>query len=86
MAEHEKGTGVLPIANIAAAIALLSGAVLYLAPLTSSRPNVEPGHDGSAWAPQDVEARLWQDPLEVTNTYQTALASHATTAAITMAR
>ena len=73
MPDKEKGPPVVPLANLAVLVAVLGGVVLYRAALTSSRPAIEPGHDGLAWGRQDVGARLWQDPLEVSGKHEEEL-------------
>jgi hypothetical protein len=70
--QTKKATGV-PLTNIAVLLALLGGVALYRLPLTSPRPGVEPGRGTVGWAEQDVDARLWQDPLEVSTKHRDSL-------------
>jgi hypothetical protein len=67
MANSDDKPSILPLANIASLVVLIGGIAFYLAPLTSSRPSAEPDHEVTAWGEQDVDARLWQDPLEASD-------------------
>src|SRR5215470_6686918 len=73
MAEQSKKATGLPLTNIAVLLALLGGVALYRLPLTSPRPGVEPGRGTVGWAQQDVDARLWQDPLDVSSKHREGL-------------
>ena len=70
--QTKKATGV-PLTNIAVLLALLGGVALYRLPLTSPRPGVEPARGSAGWSGQDVDARLWQDPLDVSSKHRDAL-------------
>ena len=73
MADQSKKATGLPLTNIAVLLALLGGVALYRLPLTSSRPGVEPARGSVGWSGQDVDARLWQDPLDVSSKHREAL-------------
>jgi hypothetical protein len=66
MSEREsKGGGSIPWANMAALfVAVVGGLSLLLEPLVSSRPQ-KGSRPVEAVGDQDVDARLWQDPLRV---------------------
>lgn len=53
----------LPWQGFAALAAAIAGAVLYFAPLDTSRPTDREGVPLPAEGDEDVNARLWQDPL-----------------------
>jgi hypothetical protein len=63
MAAPDTSPRILPLANIVAIFALIGSIAFYLAPLTSSRPSVEPGQGGGGWGDQNIDARLWEDPI-----------------------
>ena len=77
MARDEKKPAVVPLANIAVLAAFVGGLAMYLSPLTSARPSVEAAHNGDGWGDQDVDARLWQDPLEVASKHEDEVISQA---------
>jgi len=58
----------MPLATVAAS--LLAGGWLFFQPLTSSRPNMVEGVAEAQMSIQDVDARLWQDPLEASEAEQ----------------
>ena len=66
MAESEsKGGGSIPWVNLTALLMAVAGGIsLLLQPLVSSRPQ-KGSRPVEAIAEQDVDARLWQDPLRV---------------------
>jgi len=71
MADQTKKATSVPLANIAVLLAMLGGAALYrFLPLTSPRPVVEPARGTVGWGGQDVDARLWQDPLEASRKHR----------------
>jgi hypothetical protein len=74
MAEQDSNPSTFPLANIATLIVLIGGIAFYLAPLTSSRPSAEPGHEVTPWGNQDVDARLWQDPFEASDKHAQEIA------------
>ena len=53
----------LPWQGIAALTAVITGAVWYLTPINTSRPPAKSGLSLRVSSDQDVDARLWQDPL-----------------------
>jgi hypothetical protein len=61
----------LPWPAIAAALVAVGGVFLYLNPLETSRPAERTGLHLSFNHPQDVDARLWQDPLRTTAEHET---------------
>jgi hypothetical protein len=63
MAEDSGSPG-LPWASIMGVLAFAGGILFYFAPLTSSRPKGTSGLSADGFQDQDVNARLWQDPLE----------------------
>ena len=65
MAEDQKPKLDLPWGTLLPLIAVVAGIVAQFKPLVSSRPSI-PGEEGiEVIAEQDVDARLWQDPLVV---------------------
>ena len=65
MAQEDKGGGGnLPIASIVALVLFTSGLWVQHQPLQSDRPGVALKQQRDAEIHQDVDARLWQDPLE----------------------
>jgi hypothetical protein len=65
MAEDDKRKFDIPWATLLPIIAALAGIVVQFRPLVSERP-VVPGEKAvEVVAEQDVDARLWQDPLVV---------------------
>jgi hypothetical protein len=56
----------LPWPAIAATLVALGGVFVYLNPLETSRPKERTGLHINFNHPQDVDARLWQDPLRTT--------------------
>ena len=76
MAQAEKKpTPALPLTNLVVLVAFVGGLALYMRPLTSGRPNVETVRDAEGWGVQDVDARLWQDPLAVISKHQNEVAA-----------
>jgi hypothetical protein len=73
MAEQSKKATGVPLTNIAVLLALLGGVALYRLPLTSPRPGVEPARGSVGWSGQDVDARLWQDPLDASSKHRDTL-------------
>jgi hypothetical protein len=65
----------LPWPAIAAALVALGGVFLYLNPLQTSRPTQAGFPVGFNRDLQDVEARLWQDPLRTTAEHETQVQS-----------
>jgi hypothetical protein len=63
----------LPWATIAAALAATGGLFLYLNPLETSRPTERAGFHSDLDRHQDVDARLWQDPLRTTSEHESQM-------------
>ncbi len=65
MAEQDsKGGFNLPWMNLAAIFAVIAGGITALVePIVSSRPALKPNRSQRTFASQNVNARLWQDPL-----------------------
>jgi len=65
MSQEDKGSGSnLPVASIVALLLFASGLWVKHEPLQTDRPGVELKQQKDESVHQDVEARLWQDPLE----------------------
>lgn len=63
MAADKPDSSSFPLGNVLAIVLLVAGVVVHQLPLESKRPAV-PGAKGSSYENiQDVDARLWQDPL-----------------------
>ena len=65
----------LPWPAIMAALAAVGGVFLYLNPLETSRPAERTGFQLNLDSPQDVDARLWQDPLRTATEHETQVFS-----------
>ena len=65
MAEEQTRKFDLPWATLLPLIAILAGVVAQYKPLVSERPSVASEKTAPVIAAQDVDARLWQDPLGV---------------------
>ena len=64
MAQDSSGGGNIPIAPIIALLLFVGGMLVEHQPLQSNRPISQPRALTVPHYGQDVEARLWQDPLE----------------------
>jgi len=73
MAEQHTKPPVLPWFNLVMIAGLGGSLLFYLVPLTSSRPSAQPSQDTVSWHAQDVDARLWQDPFDVSAKHAGAL-------------
>jgi hypothetical protein len=71
MPEEEKGSPSFDLRTALLVGALIAGAYLIPTGLRSSRPVEKETLERTAIGDQIVPARLWQDPFEVTMTYQT---------------
>ncbi len=60
----------LPWATIVAIVAASTGFFLYLNPLQTSRPPERAGFHSDVDRPEDVDARLWQDPLRAASEHE----------------
>src|SRR5437762_1392051 len=65
MADDDKRKFDIPWATVLPLIAVLAGIVAQYKPLVSTRPPVPSEEAIPLTAKQDVEARLWQDPISV---------------------
>ena len=65
MADDDKWKFDIPWATVLSLIAVLGGIVAQYKPLVSTRPPVPSEKAIPLTAKQDVEARLWQDPISV---------------------
>src|SRR5437773_5297629 len=65
MADDDKRKFDIPWATVLSLIAVLGGIVAQYKPLVSTRPPVPSEKAIPLTAEQDVEARLWQDPISV---------------------
>src|SRR5712691_7737111 len=75
MNEEEKRKFELPWGTLLPVIAALAGIVAQYKPLVSTRPAVPSEKSIEVLADQDVDARLWQDPLSVSQKDKAALDS-----------
>jgi len=73
MAEDDKRKLDIPWATLLPVIAVLAGIVAQFKPLVSTRPAVPSEKSIEVFANQDVDARLWQDPLAVAQKEKAAL-------------
>jgi hypothetical protein len=71
--EKPRKTIDLPWPAIAAALVALGGVFVYLNPLQTSRPAERTGLHVNLNHLQNVDARLWQDPLRTTAEYETQM-------------
>lgn len=65
MPENNSGNFQIPWPTLVAAISALGGLVWYLGPLNSDRPTGSVGTSIKPPGYQEVDARLWQDPLDL---------------------
>jgi hypothetical protein len=65
MADNDKRKFDLPWATLLPLMAVLAGVVAQYKPLVSERPSVPSEKTAPVIAAQDVDARLWQDPIGV---------------------
>jgi hypothetical protein len=73
MAENDKQKFDLPWATLLPLIAVVAGIVAQYKPLVSSRPAVSSEKSVPVIAEQDVDARLWQDPIAVAQKQKSSL-------------
>src|SRR5947207_14028421 len=73
MAENEKRKLDIPWVTLLPIVAALAGVVAQYKPLVSVRPAVPSEKSVALAADQDVDARLWQDPLGVVQKERAAL-------------
>src|SRR6266498_5958871 len=65
MADDDKRKFDLPWGTLLPLLAVLAGVVAQYKPLVSERPSVPSEKAAPVIAEQDVDARLWQDPIGV---------------------
>src|SRR5262245_42338069 len=65
MADNDKRKIDIPWATVLPLIAVLAGVIVQYKPLVSERPAVPSEKSAPVIAEQDVDARLWQDPIGV---------------------
>src|SRR5215467_8925130 len=73
MADNDKRKFDLPWATLLPVAAVLAGIVVQYKPLVSERPSVPVEKTAPIIAAQDVDARLWQDPIGVAQKQKTLL-------------
>ena len=73
MAENDKRKFELPWTTLLPVLAALAGIVAQYKPLVSTRPPVPNEKPIPVTAEQDVDARLWQDPIAVAQKQETLL-------------
>ena len=73
MAENDKPKLDLPWGTLLPVAAVLAGIVVQYKPLVSERPSVPVEKTAPIIAAQDVDARLWQDPIGVAQKQKTLL-------------
>ena len=73
MAENNKPKFDLPWATLLPMLAVLAGVIATYKPLVSERPSVPSEKTAPVIAEQDVDARLWQDPIGVTQKQKSLL-------------
>src|SRR5258708_10899604 len=66
MADTDKRKVDLPWGTLLPLLAVLAGVIVQYKPLVSERPSVPSEKTAPVIAEQDVDARLWQDPIGVT--------------------
>ena len=75
MPEDDKRKFDIPWATLLPVIAVLAGVVAQFRPLVSMRPGVPGEKPIPVMAEQDVDARLWQDPIAVAQKQKSAVAA-----------
>src|SRR5215469_8814702 len=73
MAGNDKPKFDLPWATVLPLVAVLAGIIAQYKPLVSSRPAVPSEKSVPVIAEQDVDARLWQDPIAVAQKQNSSL-------------
>ena len=77
MADNDKRKFELPWATLLPLMAVLAGVVAQYKPLVSERPSVPSEKTAPVIAAQDVDARLWQDPIGVAQKQKSLLNQQA---------
>ena len=75
MPDNDKRKFDLPWATLLPLMAVLAGVVAQYRPLVSERPSVPSEKTAPVIAAQDVDARLWQDPIGVAQKQKSLLES-----------
>ena len=65
MADDDKRKFEIPWATLLPLLAALAGVIAQFRPLVSARPNIPSEKSIPVTAQQDVDARLWQDPIAI---------------------
>src|SRR5207244_11930650 len=73
MADNDKRKFDLPWGTLLPLVAILAGVVAQYKPLVSERPSVASEKTAPVIAAQDVDARLWQDPIRGAETQKALL-------------
>src|SRR6516165_8033654 len=73
MADSNKPKVDLPWGTLLPLLAVLAGVIATYKPLVSERPSVPSDRTAPVIAEQDVDARLWQDPIGVTQKQKSLL-------------
>lgn len=73
MAESDKPKFDIPWATLLPLVAIVAGIIAQYKPLVSSRPAVPSEKSVPVIAEQDVDARLWQDPIAVAQKQKSSL-------------
>jgi hypothetical protein len=73
MADNDKRKFDLPWGTLLPLMAVLAGVIAQYKPLVSKRPSVPSEKTAPVIAAQDVDARLWQDPIGVAQTQKALL-------------
>ncbi len=85
--EQTKGGFSLPWMNLTALVAAIAGGISVLVePIISSRPPLKPNKPRSAIATQNVDARLWQDPLRAASEHADQASEEASRAVAAQAK
>ncbi len=74
MADNDKPKFDLPWGTLLPLLAVLAGIIAHYKPLVSERPSVPTEKAARVIATQDVDARLWQDPIGVVQTQKALFA------------
>jgi hypothetical protein len=73
MADNDKPKFDIPWGTLLPLLAMLAGVIATYKPLVSERPSVPTEKTAPVIAAQDVDARLWQDPIGVAQTQKALL-------------
>jgi hypothetical protein len=70
MAGEKSDTSSLPVGNLLAIVLLIAGVAVNHIPLESARPGASAVKTAARGEVQNIDARLWQDPLAVISLYR----------------